>query len=251
MIACLSFTYFATTRYRLDYALSAPLPLILLENRAVYACCAIAERHGVYRSQTEEEARALSKTGIAAPAELIRDAELLTYLLDTVRQETHQVEIVPDPQHPYFLIEIPVATRPAQIEFARILGRSVRAISNQTPSIAIAPTPFSARTVARMTRRGYVRFVEPSQVVTALAVQPLTLLPLSEATRTHLHGWAINTVGAFAGLSAELIAAQFGQEGKFAHDLARGRDGTPIRPWVRMPVALQFAEDGEQLMFKV
>jgi protein ImuB len=230
MIACLSFSYFAITRYRLDYALSASIPLILLENRAVYACCAIAGWQGIYCSQTEGEARTLSKNGIIASAELIRDAELLTYLLDTLRQETHRVEIVPNPQHPYFLIEIPLATRPAQIEFARILGRSVRAISNQTPSIAIAPTPFSARTIARMTRSGYVRFVEASQVLTALAAQPLTLLPLSDATRTHLHGWAIDTVGAFACLPAELIATHFGQEGKFAHDLARGRDGTPIRP---------------------
>lgn len=249
MIACIYLRHFAITRYQLEYALSPGIPLVLVDRGTVYAASPRAEQHGIIRTLPERQARCLCADAIFAPAALHKDAELLAYLLNVLRQETHHIEIVPSPHVPYFLIEIPVSTRPAQIEFARTLGRTVRTLTHQTPAIAISPTPFTAQTVAITTPKGYVRFIDKERVVATLAPHPLTLLPLSQATREYLYGVGIRTVGAFAALSAERIAAQFGQEGKRAHEMARGVDTTPIRPWVAPPASMVFAEEGEQLTF--
>lgn len=63
-----------------------------------------------------------------------------------------------------------------------------------------------------------------------LAPLPVTLLPGEPGTQDRLRVLGIRRIGEFAALPRAAVAARFGAEGAFLHDLASGRDGRRIVP---------------------
>jgi protein ImuB len=94
-------------------------------------------------------------------------------------------------------------------------------------NVAIAENPdaafFAARGIAGIT------VVEPGREAAALAPLPVYLLGGSPEIAHALDLWGIRTLGGFAALPAEGIAARLGEEGIRLHRLARGASKRQLR----------------------
>jgi nucleotidyltransferase/DNA polymerase involved in DNA repair len=235
MITALHLRRFATTLYQSDYALSPNQPLILLDDTTVYGVCHFAESCGVRPRMSEKEARSRCPEAHVAAAQVERDAETLLCILEVLAQHTESIEPLLRPQAPIFLVDTPVRRQTDIITLAQQMGSEVRAVSHQTPAIAVAPTVFTAKTVSTLLRPGYIRYIPPEQTVDTLRHTPITILPLPPATLERMQKLGITTVGAFADLPSKTIASQFGKEGKEAWDLIHGRDATKVRPRFSTP----------------
>ena len=100
-------------------------------------------------------------------------------------------------------------------------------------SIAVAPTQTAARLLAFA---NVETTVVTGDVAAAVALLPLeTLAVVTDADTTErlfdiLRRWGLRTIGEFAALPAEEIAARFGQSGVAVQRLAQGRDPRPLIP---------------------
>jgi protein ImuB len=115
---------------------------------------------------------------------------------------------------------------------ARSFGLNVR--------IAVASNPDAAVHLAR--GHAGITVVESGGERQKLSSLPADVLSPSPAMLATLDRWGIRTLGAFAKLSAEQIAARLGQEGVHLHKLARGAGA---RPLVARMDSLRFEESLE------
>ncbi len=98
-------------------------------------------------------------------------------------------------------------------------------------SIAVAPTQTAARLLALANSDVTV---VTGDVAAAVAPLPIDVLAVLSADTSRLFDilrrWGIRTVGEFAALPPEDVAARFGQTGVAMQRLARGRDDRPLIP---------------------
>lgn len=94
----------------------------------------------------------------------------------------------------------------------------------------IAPGKFGARVAAGVARAGAIRTVGSEAIASFLAGAPVTWLPLPPDTIRQLDRLGIPTLGAFASLPGQKVAARFGADGYQAWKLAQGRDDRPVIP---------------------
>jgi protein ImuB len=112
----------------------------------------------------------------------------------------------------------------------------VRGILPGQPRIGIGNTRFGAQ-VAAVVGRGRLEKIEPGDAAVEaayLAPLPIRLLPADDDTRERLRVFGLTRIGEFAALPASAVVARFGAQGELLHQLARGRDGRPLRP--RRPI---------------
>jgi protein ImuB len=100
--------------------------------------------------------------------------------------------------------------------------------------IGIADSRVAARVAARRAT-GRVTVVPPGADVTTLAATPLEVLELGDDLRGTLARWGVTTLGDLAALPPAGLGDRLGAAGLRAHDLARGRDLGPFRPYVPPP----------------
>ncbi|MEZ4614388.1 MAG: hypothetical protein R2867_02585 [Caldilineaceae bacterium] len=114
---------------------------------------------------------------------------------------------------------------------ARDLGRSMRASLGEAlqPALGWDSGKFTARAAALRTRPGRMKLVAAADEKRFLAPLPVSLLPLPPATLQQLSWLGIRTMGAFAELPEAAVWQRFGQDGKLALALARGKDKRPVR----------------------
>ena len=70
----------------------------------------------------------------------------------------------------------------------------------------------------------------PEDAAAFLANRSINLLPISERTITSMRRFGIHTLGQIAALNQNLMVDQFRTEGRWAWQLANGRDGRPLIP---------------------
>ena len=98
--------------------------------------------------------------------------------------------------------------------------------------IAVAPT----QTAVRLLTLGQDAAVVTTDAATALATLPLSLLEVEHRTDATLrafdalHRWGLRTIGEFAALPADELAARFGVAGVALHRVACGIDARPLVP---------------------
>jgi protein ImuB len=124
-------------------------------------------------------------------------------------------------------------------------------------TIALAPTQTAARLLAlgseslcegrhRASPASQVASVVTGDLASALAPVPLDTLQqlVGEPSRTFdaLRRWGVRTVGEFAALPADELAARFGREGLAIQSLARGLDLRPLVPDPGVPRFIQSIE---------
>lgn len=235
MMASLHIPYFATTRYATAHDLPVSYPLALIASDSVYALNPSAEKAGLLRHMSEREAHSRAPDVLFRPADPLRDAEALATMMECVQGHVDRIEPVSSPQMPHILMEMPVRKQADQVAIAQDIGRTVRDHSRLTPTFGIAQALFTARTAASTTPPGNVRYIAPGQDTALLFPLPVALLPLPNPTLNQLHRLGIVTIGQFAALPAAAVLHHFGIEAKRAHDMAGGRDPTPLRPMQPVP----------------
>jgi len=112
------------------------------------------------------------------------------------------------------------------------LGRSiVEAVQGATRlpvRVGVARGKFPARMAALESTEGDVQIIAPGKERRFLQKLPVALLPIGEENLGRLHLLGMRTMGQFASLPVSAVLAQFGLEGRVAHQLARGQDGSKV-----------------------
>jgi hypothetical protein len=180
MIGSVHIPYLATTLYATDHDLPFTLPLVLVDGEAVYALNASAAQAGMRRHMPEREAKSRAADVLFRPAQPMRDAEVIALILDCIQEHTDTVDPITSPHMPFIQMAMPVRQRSDQIEVAQQIGRTIRTHTTLPPAFAIASVPFTARTAARVTPVGNVRYVETGRDKELLSRCPVAWLPLSE-----------------------------------------------------------------------
>jgi protein ImuB len=118
---------------------------------------------------------------------------------------------------------------------ARVLD-VLRDVLPGQPRIGIGNTRFGAQVAAVLGRGRLETIAVGDAAVEAayLAPLPIRLLPSDDDTRERLRVFGLTRIGEFAALPASAVVARFGAHGELLHQLARGRDGRPLRP--RKPI---------------
>lgn len=112
------------------------------------------------------------------------------------------------------------------------LGRSivedVQEATHLPVRVGLARGKFPARMAALESTARDVQIIAPGKERRFLQKLPVALLPISEEKLGRLHLLGIRTMGQYASLPVSSALAQFGLEGRVAHQLARGQDGSKI-----------------------
>jgi nucleotidyltransferase/DNA polymerase involved in DNA repair len=120
--------------------------------------------------------------------------------------------------------------------------RGLRLLFGSPDDIALAMTNRAGITVnlaiaydtdtAVLAARGHkgVTIVQQGQEGPALSSLPVYLLPCSPESAAILDAWGIRTLGEFAGLPPQGIAARLGKEGTYLQRLARGAGNRHLCP---------------------
>jgi len=115
-------------------------------------------------------------------------------------------------------------------EDRELAGRIVRAVERRlglAARVGIGPGKFVAQLAARLARSAPI-VVEESGARAFLARQPAWLLPLGPSGREWLESLGVRTIGEFAQLPREDLAAHLGNAGPAAHRIARGEEGATV-----------------------
>ena len=138
-----------------------------------------------------------------------------------------------------FFIAVTTLARTFRSENALAIAVAQQARSEtQLPvTAAIAGDKFTAARAALQARPA--RIIPAGQQAAFLAALPLTALPdpPPEMLR-RLHLFGISTLGEFARLPHAAVVRQFGPELVHFHDLARGRDTSPLQPYAPPPAVV-------------
>ncbi len=113
-------------------------------------------------------------------------------------------------------------------QLGRSIAQAVREVTGLPVRVGIAGGKFTARIAVMEGNSDGVLVIAPGDERRFLKELPVTLLPLSEEMQGRLHLLGIRTMGQFASLPAGAVLSQFGLEGRQAHQLARGRDGSRV-----------------------
>jgi nucleotidyltransferase/DNA polymerase involved in DNA repair len=129
--------------------------------------------------------------------------------------------------------------------------RVMRSLFRVLPAPLVASTragfamgKFGAWVAAAGARPGDPQVVPETGLAAFLARQPVSALPVEEATLDRLERLGVRTLGELARFPAPALIAQFGEEGGRARAWATGERIDPVRPWHRprpVRVGLDFA----------
>ncbi|HUW95311.1 MAG TPA: DNA polymerase Y family protein, partial [Anaerolineae bacterium] len=121
------------------------------------------------------------------------------------------------------------------------IAGAVKGTTGLPVRVGIARGKFTARIAAMEGNSGDIQVISPGKERRFLKRLPISLLPIGEETRGRLHLLGIRTMGQLTSLPISAVLAQFGLEGRRAHQLARGKDGSKvIGRTTRGPQELEF-----------
>ncbi|MCU1527337.1 MAG: polymerase family protein [Frondihabitans sp.] len=233
-------------------------PIALLEKGAVFACNAAARADGVKRGLRHREAQARCPE----LQMLDYDAALDTRAFEPVLAALE--ELLPG-LHPIRPGSLAVRARgPARYyggerEAALVMLSKVTECGVPSARVGIADGLFAAERAARWAPAGTadpITIVPPDTAAAFLAPLPIALLEQPELAAL-LPRLGIRTLGQFAALGAEDVAARFGPGGVRLHALAGGKDprsATPRIPPRDQDVVIEFEpplEGADQVAFGI
>jgi nucleotidyltransferase/DNA polymerase involved in DNA repair len=115
-------------------------------------------------------------------------------------------------------------------EMARRIGRTVREKTHLAPAIGLANGKFPAYVAAVSLGPNKALWVTPGREAVFLAPFPVDLLPLDEEMTRRLRLLGVRRLGQLAALPANAVLTQFGRQGAWLRQLARGCDNRPVHP---------------------
>lgn len=198
------------------------------ERRAVYDASIEASREGVRRGMTLHQAAGLCPEAVFLPLDPAaeeRYARAREEFLELLEGFSPAVE--PDGDGAYLDASGLTLLFGEDRELAERIVRAVEARLGLTARVGIGPGKFVARLAARLARSAPI-VVEASRAREFIARQPAWHLPLGPSGREWLESLGIRTIGEFARLPREDLAAHLGSAGPTAHRIARGEEDAPV-----------------------
>jgi DNA polymerase-4 len=113
-------------------------------------------------------------------------------------------------------------------QLGQSIAGAVKEATCLTVRVGIARGKFTARIAALEGSAEEVQIIAPGRERRFLQKLPVTLLPIGVEIRERLHLLGIRTMGQLTSLPVSAALAQFGLEGRRAHQLARGKDGSKV-----------------------
>jgi len=258
-IACALIPKFALAVEQLERPELCGRPVVLggapEETRVVVECSPEAEGQGVRRGMSLREARAFCREALFIEAHPALYRDRYEQMLDALEGISPVVEEA-EPGCAYVgldgltgrpgsagggLLAGHAGFRPLFEHEGAVAGAMLEAVAaagRLRPHVGIAESRFAAWAAALGAGEGQARVWEPQEVAGLLAPLPVQVLPFTGAVVGRLYWLGLQTVGDFAVLPRQALAAQFGPPGERAWDLAHGVDGAPLVPR-RQPAELR------------
>ncbi len=114
-------------------------------------------------------------------------------------------------------------------EIARQIQERIRQELGLSASIGVAPNRFLAKVASDREKPGGLVVVRPEEVEEFLRELPIEAVwGVGQVTAERLGRLGLKTIGQLAAYPAELLEQQFGEHGRRLHELAHGRDESPL-----------------------
>ena len=232
MIACILVRYFAAAVELRERPALAGRPLLIARahgrQERVYA--ASADASDVQPGMKLAEAQTLCPEAQIVGALISRYTGALGELVEALEPFSDKREVDADFQRDVAIYLDLGRLKPSD---ALELGEQMRAACAQLKlpaSVGFAGGKFTAFVAAVSTTA--LRLVPPDAAAAFLAPLPVALLPLDGTMERELWLLGIERLGQFAALPRGAVLARFGKRGRLLHDLAAGRDGRLLRPYI-------------------
>ena len=232
MIACVLVRQFAVTVERRERPVLASKALILTRlhgnHERVYAASVDAE--GVQVGMKLTQAQALCPAAECIPAATSRFRDALAQLAQTLSVFSDRLEVEDDVQRDVAVyLDLGRLTTADLTQMGKHIGASCAQL-HLPVTVGIAEGKFTALVAATYSQA--LRIIPAGAEATFLAPLPVTLLPLDSELARQLWLLGIERLGQFAALPKGAVLAQFGKRGRLLRELASGRDGRLLRPYV-------------------
>ena len=200
--------------------------IALIHKGEVFACSASARREGVRRGLRLREAQARHPQLQVFPYEAEVDIRSFEPVLSAIDEVMPGVQIL-RPGMCAIRSRGPSRFYGSDEEAGLWLLDTLDALGISDARVGIADGPFTAEHAARSTTRPRIKIVPEGQSAEFLAPLPVQLLDQPQLS-TLLQRLGIRTLGGFAALAIDDVAARFGQAGAHLHALSAGLDSRPV-----------------------
>ncbi|MBC7517469.1 MAG: DNA polymerase Y family protein [Microbacteriaceae bacterium] len=207
-------------------ALPAQAAIALIHKGEVFACSAAARREGVRRGLRLREAQSRHPQLQVFPYEAEVDIRSFDPVLSAIDEVMPGVQIL-RPGMCAIRSRGPSRFYGSDEEAGLWLLDTLDSLGITDARVGIADGPFTAEHAARSTTRPRIKIVPEGQSAEFLAPLPVQLLDEPQLG-TLLQRLGIRTLGDFAALAVNDVAARFGQSGAHLHALASGLDSRPV-----------------------
>lgn len=234
MIAAVNIPHFATQIIgRLNPALAAR-PFVVGEPphapERVYAASPEAAEAGIKPGMAVRQAQVLCPHVRLVPNQPDHYQRCYTELLAALDQFSAAVEPEPIGARARFYLDLGTLSLKRPVEVVKALGQAIREKSGLAPAVGLAKGKFPAYVAASSVKPNRASIVSPGQEALFLAPRAVMLLPLDKELAYRFHLLGLRTLGQLAALPAGAMLAQFGVQGRWLHQLARGIDDRPVKP---------------------
>src|SRR6187402_227885 len=189
--------------------------LALIDAGEVFACSAAARREGVRRGQRVRDAQARCPELVVVPYEPELDLRLFTPVVEAIEETMPGVQVL-RPGTCAVRARGPARYYGSEEEAALWLLDALDGLGVPEARVGIADGPFTAEHAARAPSGGRIRIVPEGDSAEFLA--PLSVGLLGDSTLAGLlRRLGIRTLGQFARLGAQDVAARFGEPGAHLH----------------------------------
>jgi nucleotidyltransferase/DNA polymerase involved in DNA repair len=233
MIACLLIPYFAAAVERQTDLSLATTPLVLSESRSaseqVFAVSVEAAQYGIKPDMALRQAQTLCPQARFIPAKPTQYQRTFKEILSLLATFTTKVEPGDHQLAAIIYSDLGRLANTEQLELAEYLGQMVQERTHLAPALGLATGKFPAYVAARSIGLRRILFIAPGQESSFLAPLSVTHLPLDQELMHRFRLLGLRTLGQLAALSAGAVLTQFGQHGRWLHQLARGSDDRPVQ----------------------
>ncbi|MBC7724033.1 MAG: DNA polymerase Y family protein, partial [Burkholderiaceae bacterium] len=202
-------------------------PMALIDRGQVFASSASARAEGVTRGLRVREAQSRLPGLTVIPYEATIDVRAFDPVLAAIEEIMAGAQLL-RPGMCAIRSRGPSSFYGSDEEAALWLLDTLDALGIDS-RVGIADGPFTAGHAARSATRPRLRIVPEGGSAAFLAPLPVRMLDDPHLT-TLLQRLGIRTLGEFASLTANDVAARFGHAGAHLHSLSAGLDGRPIVP---------------------
>lgn len=227
VLSCLIVRNLAVTIERLHQPNLRSEPLILLTGNKrlrVLAVDNLAYETGVEIGITQKQAELLCPTANAFRARDDVYRRVFDEMTAALLREIGKLEAVYHPRNALWYVPTD------KVQELLVLQKTIETHLGIQASIGCGSNKFIARVASAGSNEIWYK-VKKGDEVDFLAPYPVTLLPLNKDMQRRLPMMGIQTMGQYATLSRAAVFEQWGKDGRWCHDLAKGIDPRPLQSY--------------------